>query len=207
MYKLFLAIGVLVAAVMAFFYGYRMLRHNGGAAHFAVHPALAPSLVSQCDLRISSFPAVGESARDAWIGDRLGADKAADVAEGSSEQIFIDGNPAVRWVGTVNGAQRISIFAFASDHTYEITPSVTEGSDNSDGVGACGNVLSALFGGGAGSPSGRPQAFNGDGSGGMIAAATASDGSAFGAAIASASSTATSSDLGGGSNGDEVDCL
>jgi hypothetical protein len=187
-----------------------------GSSSVAVYPA-----ASSCKIKISSFPSVSEGGRAAWIGGQLGADSSVNVAEQSSEQVSVDGAPAIRWDGTMDGISASFVYAFTSQHAYEIAPSVIDdgSADGNDGVASCEDALGTLmadihF-------SAEPQdAFNGDAMDGVAVAAaksepepsgitttttttpaTVSIGSVLGASIvATSSEVATDTD-------DEVDCL
>jgi hypothetical protein len=194
-----------------------------GSSSVAVYPA-----ASSCKITISSFPSVGESERATWIGGRLGADASVNVAERSSGQVSVDGTPAIRWDGTMDGIPVTFVYAFTSQHAYEIAPSIVNGSgdNNSDGaddVASCEDVLSELMGDIHFSAESQ-DAFSGDAMDNVAVAATTpepsreaeptisvatatttsaatSTGSVLGASIvATSSEVATDTD-------DEVDCL
>jgi hypothetical protein len=163
-----------------------------GSSSVAVYPA-----ASSCKLTISSFSSVGESNRAAWIGSRLGADPSVNVAERSSEQVSLDDAPAIRWNGTIDGIPASFVYAFTSQHAYEIAPSIvtTNGDNNNDGtdgVASCEDALSELmadihF-------SAEPKdAFNGDAMDDVAVAAATTSGSVLGESIVATSSGVTSS--------------
>ena len=117
-----------------------------GSSSVAVYPA-----ASSCKITISSFPSVNENERATWISGRLGADPSVNVAERSSGQVSVDGAPAIRWDGTMNGVLATFIYAFASQHAYEIAPSVirvsgdNNNNDSVNDVAPCEDTLNELM--------------------------------------------------------------
>jgi hypothetical protein len=152
--KIMVVIGVLAVVAGVSFYYYRAIPHRAfGAGYSLTVPSgwritqevsssvmVYPS-ASSCKFEISSFPVVSEKDRVAWIGGRLGADPTVIVAERSSEQVSVGGAPAIRWDGTMGGVPTVFVYAFATEHSYEIAPSVANGND----IASCEDILSELM--------------------------------------------------------------
>jgi cytoskeletal protein RodZ len=163
---------------------------TAGSSSIEIYPA-----ASSCKIGISSFPAVKENDRAAWIGGRLRADPAADAAERSTEQVSVGGVPAIRWDGTLGGVPTTFVYVFTLRHIYEIAPSIADGSGDTgdDGIAPCEDALNALMANIHFPVEQQGAAFDDDAVADATVAAATSSGSVLGASIAIESSTATSS--------------
>jgi hypothetical protein len=96
----------------------------------------------ECKISLSAFPAVADDDRASWIAATIGADPTLAVKEDSSEEVSVDGAPAVRWSGTIDGAPATLVYAFSDAHAYEIAPSSMDG-----GASSCADALDVFLNG------------------------------------------------------------
>ena len=66
------------------------------------------------------------------------------VTEQSSGNVSLaDGGTGVEWTGTIDGLPTTLVYAFNSQHAYEIAPSVV--GESSAGNGQCGDMLKSFL--------------------------------------------------------------
>ncbi len=130
---------------------YAETRPSGSAA---LYPSFTPfpstsssygatvSAAPSCKIEISSFPPVLSGRRNAWIAATVGADPTLVARTYSQDARSVDGVPAVRWRGTINGASSTLFYVFAPSHAYELVPIAPDGGDD-----ACAMALESLFAG------------------------------------------------------------
>jgi hypothetical protein len=100
---------------------------GAGKDMIAAYPdyrAAASSSTATCKIEMSVFPYASSTSVADWISGRIGADPSLVVTEQSSEDIAINGGSGVKWNGLIDGAPTTLVYAFSSDHAYEIAPSV-----------------------------------------------------------------------------------
>ncbi len=112
-------------------------------AAYPDYQAAVSSSAASCKIEMSVFPYTPSVSAADWISGRIGADPSLVVAEQSSEDITINGGSGVKWNGLIDGVSTTLVYAFSSDHAYEIAPSVIN--ETSAGNAPCTAALETFI--------------------------------------------------------------